>query len=436
MDLRPHLKKGIWALFDKGLTGIYGFAFIYSVMSKLPREEYGLYTIVFTFTSMALLFNKGFILYPMTKFEAEGETKPRLLGNTLIMSFIALSILGILIFLLAPLGDKVFNSDEVSKLLCYIPLLLASFCYRDFALSYLQAHRKVRALAVVDAIYFLGLAGSFVGFSLAGILDHAEVAIWLHMLFAALSSIISYFVIRKDLQIELKFDRAILSKIGKFGRFSLSMSIGEIIFYQLDLLLLGRFFNPVAVAMYQSAKLLFRLYTLLSQSLNLLIFPGTSKLHHQQRLEDIRSMYSKVIAYYWSLMLCLNIVLFVTADVIMGLVNYPESANILRIFLIFSFFEPLYTISMSVLYGMGKPNLAFKPLIYAVPIYIGLNLLLIPRFQGTGAAIAFNFNNLFLGISYLIILKKEIGVRISDIFRIIAHYPAMLKKISADIRRK
>lgn len=431
MDLRPHLKKGIWALFDKGLTGIYGFAFIYSVMSKLPREEYGVYSIIFAFTSMALLFNKGFILYPMTKYEAEGGSKPKLLGTTLIVSFVTLSIFALAIFLFAPLGNRIFNTEELTPLLRLVPLLIASFFFRDFTLSYLQAHRRIKALSIVDAIYFLGLAVTFVILSLTGVLKSAMTAAWLHIAFASLSSAACYLVVRKDIKIDFRFSREEFKRLGRFGRYSLSMGLGELIFYQVDLLLLGRFFDPVAVAMYQSAKLLFRFYSLLSQSLNLLIFPGTSKLHHQQRLDDIRSMYSKVIAYYWSLMLVLNIVLFAGAGMIMKIVSYPESANIFRIFLVFSFFEPLYTVSMSVLYGMGKPKLAFKPLIFAIPLYIGLNLLLIPSFHGYGAALAFNINNLFLGISYLYILKKEIGVRTADIFNHIREYPSLIRKIAA-----
>ena len=429
MDLRPHLKKGIWALFDKGLTGIYGFAFIYSVMSKLPREEYGIYTIIFTFTSMALLFNKGFILYPMTKFEAEGESKPKLLGTTLIVSFVTLSIFALAIFFFAPLGNRIFHSDQLSPLLRLMPLILASFYFRDFILSYLQAHRRIQALSIIDAVYFLGLAVTFVVLSLTGILKSAMTAVCVHIVFAGLSSAAGYLVVRKDLKIDLRFSCEEFSHIARFGRYSLSMGIGELIFYQVDLLLLGRFFNPVAVAIYQSAKLLFRFYSLLSQSLNLLIFPGTSKLHHQQRLDDIRSMYSKVIAYYWSLMLVLNIFLFAGAGVIMKIVSYPESANIFRIFLVFSFFEPLYTVSMSVLYGMGKPKLAFKPLILAIPLYLGLNLLLIPFFRGYGAALAFNVNNLFLGISYLLILKKEIGVSLAGIFNHFLEYPQLIRRL-------
>ena len=429
MNIKPHFKQGIWALFDKSLTGIYGFVFIFLVVAKLPKEQYGIYTIVFSVTSLALLFNKGLILYPMTKYEAEDSSKPLLLGNTFILSLATLISWGVLIYFMAPAAARLFHSTELTYLLRLVPVLLLSFFFRDFTLSYLLAHRQIKKLAVLDAIYFIGLAGGFAVMNFLGVLDTAMDALVLNIIFAGLSSIAAFFLVQGKIRMVLRLSKEECRKIFKFGRYSLSMGIGEIIFYQVDLLLLGRFFGPVEVAMYNSAKLSFRMFQLLSQSLSLIIYPGTSRMHFQKRIEDIRAMYAKVIAGYWSIILLLNIPLFIFADYLFELINYPESANILRIFLVFSFFEPLYTISMNVLYGMGKPAKAFKPLVAAIPVYIVLNLILIPHFKGLGAAFAFNFNNVLVGIFYLWTLKRVIGVRITDIFREMLSFPAQIVRV-------
>ncbi len=433
MDLRPHLKKGIWAITDKSLTGIYGFAFIFLVIAQLPSEEYGIFSITFAIASMALLFNKSFILYPMTKFEAEGESQPSLLGNTVIFSFGVLSIFGLLIFLFAPIAAAVFHSSSMEKLLKLIPLLLYCFYLRDFSLSYLVAHGKIKSLVLLDCIYFLGTSIGYASMNITGKLNTALDVIWIHIFFAAASSLVGYIVIKKSIKFKFKVKREELSRICRFGRFSFCMGIGETIFYQLDLLILGKFFGPAPVAIYNAAKNLYRIYPLFSQGLNLLVFPATSKLALQHRAEDIKSMFSKVVAYYWSIILPLNLILFLSADFIMGLINYPQSANIFRIFLIFAFFEPLYNISLNVLYGMGKPNLSFKPLLFAVPLYIALNLSLIPFMNGTGAAIAFNLNNVFIGLFYLKILKREIDMNPNDILSYFIRSPITAMKVLSQL---
>jgi|GEM_PF-1382311 len=429
MDLRRHLRQGAWAVIDKGMTGIYGFAFIFLVVAKLPKAEYGLYSIVFALASMALLFNKSFILFPMTKYEAEGESQPKLLGSAFIMSAAAMEIIGILVFLAAPGAGKIFHSAGLERLLRYMPILLTGFLLRDFALSYLLARRQVKTLALLDAVYFVGLALGFAGMNIMGVFDTAEDALQMHIFFAAVSSLCAVVMLWKNIKIDLRLSREEMRRIIGFGKFSLGMGVGEMIFYQVDLLLLGRFFEPLTVAKYNAARILFRFYSVFSQSLNLLMFPGASKLSSEGRKEDIRTLYAKVIAYYWSIMLGLNIILIAGGSIIMGLLNYPESANIFRLLLLFSFFEPLYTISMVVLYGMGKPYKAFKPLLLAAPVYVGLNLLLIPGLGGQGAAWAFGLNNAFLGTMFLRTLKGEIGIRLSDIFRQYRRYPQVLRTV-------
>lgn len=435
MDLRRHIGKGIWALVDKSFTGIYGFALVFFVVGKLDRGEYGLYVILFAITNLSLLFNKGFVLYPMTKYEAEEIPRPRLLGNAFLFSFASQLFFSAFWFLSAPILAKIFNAPELAGLAKLIPLVLMGFFFRDFSLSYLQAHRRVTILTMLDGIYYLGVAGSFVVLNYLGKLSGAADVVWVHIVFAWSSSFIALFPILKRIKFDFTFSLAELKKIFRFGRYSLSMGIGEIVFYQFDLLLLGIFYNPGTVAMYNAAKLLFRMYSLLSQSLNLLIYPGTSLLHSQTRLSDIKSLFEKVIGYYWSIMLVLNIILFAAADLVLEILyggKYPDSVLLLRIFLVFSFFEPLYNISMNVLYGIGKPEKAFKPLLAAAPVFIVSNVLLIPPLQGLGAVISFSLANIIMALAYLKILKKELNIAFLNILLNARKSPALLCNMASD----
>ncbi|NQS98371.1 MAG: oligosaccharide flippase family protein [candidate division Zixibacteria bacterium] len=435
MDLRRHIGKGIWALFDKSFTGIYGFALVFFVVGKLDRGEYGIYIIVFAITNLSLLFNKGFVLYPMTKYEAEEIPRPRLLGTAFLFSLASQLLFGVLWFFSAPILAVIFNAPELCSLVKLIPLALLGFFFRDFSLSYLQAHRRVAALTLLDGVYYLGMAVSFIALNYLGKLNGAIDVIWVHIIFAWSSSFIALFPVLRRIKFDFAFSLKELRTIFRFGRYSLSMGVGEIVFYQFDLLLLGIFYRPETVAMYNAAKLLFRLYSLLSQSLNLLIYPGTSLLHSQTRLSDIKTLFEKVIGYYWSVMLVLNIILFAAAGLVLDILysgKYPDSVLLLRIFLVFSFFEPLYNISMNVLYGMGKPEKAFKPLLIAVPVFLTLNILLIPSLKGLGAAISFNSANIIVALTYLKILNKELDITLLNILNNARKSPILIRNMVND----
>lgn len=437
MDLRQHVGKGIWALIDKSFTGIYGFAVLLLLIAKLPRQEYGIYLLVLAVVNLALLFNKGFILYPMTKFEAEGIPRPRLLGNVFLLSLISMAAFGLLAFLSAPLLAKIFHAPDLKELLKLTPLILMGYFFRDFSLCYLQAHRRVKMLALLDGVYFIGVAAGFGLLNALGVFHKAIMPIWTHMAFAYLSSLVALFPMLKSLKIELRLSIADLKKISRFGRYSLSMAVGEISFYQLDLMLLGYFINPVAVAMYNAAKQPFRLYALLTQSLNILIFPASSHLHARDRLEDIKILFEKVMAYYLSFMLVLNIVLFIGANVIFELIyggRYPDSVPIFRLFLVFAFIEPLYNISTGVLYGLAKPERAFKPLTIAVPMFIIINLVLIPFIEGMGAAIAFCAANLFMAVRLISILHQELNISLLNSWSYVKRYPKIIRSIFGSLK--
>jgi O-antigen/teichoic acid export membrane protein len=432
LDLRPHIGQGIWALIDKSMTGIYGFALLFLVIGRLPRNEYGLYTLVFAITNLGLLFNKAFILFPMTKFEAEGSVQPRLLGNTFIFSFLSMLFFGGIAYGLAPLLAEVFHAPELSFLLKLVPIALMGFFFRDFSLAFFQAHRRVKALVLLDAVYFLGVSGSFAVLNLTGNFKYAVQAVSAHIFFAFFSSLIALYPTLRLVKFDFRLSGFELKKIFNFGRFSLSMGIGEITFYQFDLMLIGKFFHPAMVALYNSAKMPFRLYSLLTQSLNLLILPGTSHLYALDRTQEVKSLYEKVIAYYWTLMLILNIALMILADELFFFIyggRYPDAVPMFRIFLLFTFFEPVYNISMNIFYGMGRPEKAFRPLLIAVPIFLLLCIILIPALAGYGAVLSFGVAIMIMAVFLFVSIQRHSGISLKGIIGQFINIPARLQLI-------
>ncbi|MBL7191105.1 oligosaccharide flippase family protein [bacterium] len=419
MDLRRHLVKGVWALVDKGFSGLYGFALLFLVVGQLPREEYGTYVLAFTVTNFALLFNKSFVLSPLTKYEAEGVPRPQMLGNVFLYSLTGQIILAALIFSLSSVLADLLNAPGLEQLLRLVPLVILGFFFRDYSIAYLQAHQRVKTMVMVDAVYFGLCSAIFAYFAATGTFDRAVQAVYGHIIASSISSLTAFFPVAKGMRINFKPSMKEFKRMVKFGRYSLSLGIGEITFYQLDLTLLAYFYSPLVVAQYNAAKLIYRLYTLLSQSLNLLMFPGASKLSSQKRLPDLKEVYEKVIAYYFLLIIPLNIALFILAEVFLNLLyggKYPDSVPILRIFLMLSFLEPLYSISLVVLYGLGRPDRVFRPMLWTVPVFILSNIILIPRLGAIGAAVSFGIANILIDSYFLKSLKEIMGVTLSGIF--------------------
>lgn len=390
------------------------------VNTHLSREvELGVYSLsIATFFAVSLI-GKSFALYPLIKFQSEGSDSP---GNWKagVVFWVGTQVAGaLLIWTLAPYTPRFFSAPGLDEGMRWASWIILAFIPRDLASALLQSRREVWRLFFLEGCYFLFAAFGIIYLAMTGILKNSDQVLGLNLAGAVLSTAAAPLLCYGRIPGWGKSTRETWSKMAKFGRDSLGIGVGDAVYTQLDYHILGIFMGASEVALYFAAKNFFRFYNAVTQAINLLIFPTSSNLFARGEIGKLKELVEKVLGGYFGFLFVLNILVIISADWIMQVVYrgiFPDAANILRIFALASFFEPLYLVGANVLYGIGKPRAILTAVWSSFLIFTILAVFLMPKLGALGAALALGGTLVSLALFISIHLRREIQVTPASIF--------------------
>jgi len=391
------------------------------VNTYLSREsELGVYSLAIATFFVVSLIGKSFALYPLIKFLAEGDSQPGTFKAG-VYYWVGTQIAGaFLIWILAPLTPGLFHAPGLDDGMRWASWIILAFIPRDLASALLQSRREVWRLFFLEACYFLFAAAGIVYFAVTGVLKNADQVLALNLAGAALSTAAAPVLCYGRIPGWGKAVKGAWSKMARYGRDSLGIGIGDTIYTQLDYHLLGLFMGASEVALYFAAKNFFRFYNAATQAINLLIFPTSSNLFARGEIGKLKELIEKVLSGYLGFLLLINVLILIGADLIMALVYrgiFPDAANILRIFALASFFEPLYMVSENVLYGIGKPRAILVAMWTSIILFVILAVILMPAFGAFGGALTILGTLASLAGITLYYLRRETRVTPVSILR-------------------
>lgn len=391
------------------------------VNTYLSREsELGVYSLAIATFFVVSLIGKSFALYPLIKFLAEGDSQPGTFKAG-VYYWVGTQIAGaLLIWILAPLTPGLFHAPGLDDSMRWASWIILAFIPRDLASALLQSRREVWRLFFLEACYFLFAAAGIVYFAATGVLKNADQVLALNLAGAALSTAAAPVLCYGRIPGWGRAVKGAWSKMARYGRDSLGIGIGDTIYTQLDYHLLGLFMGASEVALYFAAKNFFRFYNAATQAINLLIFPTSSNLFARGEIGKLKELIEKVLAGYLGFLLLINVLILIGADWIMALVYrgiFPDAANILRIFALASFFEPLYMVSENVLYGIGKPRAILVAMWTSIILFVILAVILMPAFGAFGGALTILGTLASLAGITLYYLRRETRVTPVSILR-------------------
>ena len=391
------------------------------VNTYLSREsELGVYSLAIATFFVVSLIGKSFALYPLIKFLAEGDSQPGTFKAG-VYYWVGTQIAGaLLIWILAPLTPGLFHAPGLDDGMRWASWIILAFIPRDLASALLQSRREVWRLFFLEACYFLFAAAGIVYFAVTGVLKNADQVLALNLAGAALSTAAAPVLCYGRIPGWGKAVKGAWSKMARYGRDSLGIGIGDTIYTQLDYHLLGLFMGASEVALYFAAKNFFRFYNAATQAINLLIFPTSSNLFARGEIGKLKELIEKVLSGYLGFLLLINVLILIGADLIMALVYrgiFPDAANILRIFALASFFEPLYMVSENVLYGIGKPRAILVAMWTSIILFVILAVILMPAFGAFGGALTILGTLASLAGITLYYLRRETRVTPVSILR-------------------
>ncbi len=199
-----------------------------------------------------------------------------------------------------------------------------------------------------------------------------------------------------------------------------------------DTIALGYFKGLTAVGVYNAALPIAMFVPILLNGMAYIYLPVVSKLHAQNRLDEIRRMYTITTKWVFSLTYPLFLVLVLFPKPVLGFLfgaGYVAGTSALQILVIGFFIHTFLGLNASTLLSLGETKYLMRTSIVAALVNITLNVVLVPRMGMTGAAIATSLSLVLLNI--LISSKCYFGYRIHPFTRkylspILVSIPAIL----------
>ena len=423
MNLSDHLDKGIWTVADKTLLLLYGFGVIVLVINVLPPTEWGAFSLFQSIFLILCVLADSIFLQPMVKFAAEHEAEvPQVLAGGFNLYTITMLVTG---FLLAAFGQSIaaiFTSPELGKMLVLLPYFLILSIFRNVGIRYLQIDLQINAIFWVDLALFGSVLILTVLASALGLFHTAMDFLYLNIIGAALSSVVAFFFCSQaflSMPI-LRVPRDEYGRMLSFAKFQAGTSALLTLQQWSDVLIVGVFYNPSEVAVYNAAKTIYRFLDAVREGATLLVVPMTSKLYTQHDFKGLSTLIEKLLFGAFALLIPISFVLAVGAPLLFQVLyrgQYNAGAVVFQIMILSGFTLPLSLIGTNALIGMGKAKDLFLATLGAVVVFFITSYIFVPQMASKGEALAVFISFTLLAFLQFFAMRKELGLSAKGIWR-------------------
>lgn len=387
------IKKATQGVTNRALNLIYGFGYLILVVRGLPQHEYGLLALCMSLVAIIDVLRLNWItttslkFLPATKDKNEYDT----IFTALVFLFsIITGIVSILFFTLSDHIAMLFRLKELSILFKLIPLYYICNFLKLITEWILISTQQLKKLVILNFFYTgLNLILLLV-LTIIGKLNSAKDVLLVLSLGGFSTSVFALFFSFKQLLTLTKVNWNVIKHIAQFGKPALGDNIFGMILERQDVILLGIYTSPIAVAVYNAGKRLADAYEIFLQGAWLVVYPSASK--QTANITMLKNIYRTVLTHLFVVLIPLITITTVFAYPIIVTIfgdNYVKASIIFQLASVNVLFRVFLVFGGSILIGgLDKINLDLYTMFFLVIINAILNLLLIPRFSIIGAAIA------------------------------------------------
>jgi O-antigen/teichoic acid export membrane protein len=396
-----------------------GVAFFAKALAarELAQAEFGSVaaglTVLATMSTLTLLgLNKGVVRY-LPRFESS-DARRGVVFSALQVSLPVSILCALGVYLFADtVADVVFNDAGTASILQIFALAIPFSVLTKIALGVVQGEQLSLPKVYIENITIpISRFAFIVGFVLLG-LGAVGVAwgyVLPHML-AALFGLI-YLYRRTDLFRSLRY----VPRRREMLFFSAPLIVTGVmarVLSDIDVYLIGYFIGIDSVATYNVIYPIAELIKLILISFGYLIVPMISELHAEGSADHLGRIY--LVATKWivfgTLPLFLGVFLFPELSITLAFGSkYADGALALQVLAVGSLTHAIMGPNSNALIALGKTNRIMYYNIVAAMLNIIMNLLLIPRYGITGAAVATFMSYMLVNLLYSGDLYRTYGV--------------------------
>ncbi|MCD6384628.1 flippase [Candidatus Sumerlaeota bacterium] len=378
------------------------------IINYLGRERYGIYAIVLNFSMIwMVMIDFGWVDMMVREVSRHREQTTRYF-STYIVAQLGLSFFSIALFLVVILFSGYEISIRYYLLIIAIGLFLFGFT-RPFH-SILIAHESLHRIAILS---FLGsLIGSMV--LLGGVITQQPLVyfIWVFNVFIILQCVF-YFLFARSKLTPWQFapDLSLIKPIALMSLPFTAVLVLNILFRQLDIILLSKLKTTVECGIYASASKFVYPLLMFSEAVHWSVYPILSREETENRVGFQRAL-TKSGKYLVAISLYLAVLIFLLAPDIITTLLKPEYYPAIKVLRVLVWFLPLVFLSRLLFYALVSLNrMLFLVSVYAICLllFVILNIVLVPVYSFMGTAIAVvSVNALLLAVLWGVSVQKKI----------------------------
>ena len=424
-------------------SGLFGYWIRILFARNLTVSEYGLfyavYAFIFFFAPFRDLGLSESTVYYINKYLAKNDLRrvkgiivigvlPQLILG-LVIAFILFILRNFLVihFFKTPLAFPIYNILLLlfSFQTLYPSLTYLFLAYQDILWWKFGDTLKNVFILLFSYIFFLSFTNKIIVPPLANLLG-------------ILSAIIFLFVVSLFKYRDVLFSKMILSKSMTKDMFNYALPImfstaGGIVLQYSDVILLTFLKGSTLVGLYNIALPCVSILLIIFSPLFTYLFPKISKLYHSNKKSEIEHVLSFVYNYLMIPMLPLVFLFFSYPKLIIAVLfgsRYIPAYNILRVFSLSFVFMSLRNLNFSVIAGIGKAKERSAILYIGAGFNVVLDLILIPLFGATGAAISTGLG--FVLMTYLTfkLIVKFYRIKIDYVYQLKVLFSSIIFLIS------
>jgi O-antigen/teichoic acid export membrane protein len=401
-------KNALFNLLGQAVPLIVAFFCIPPLMHRLGVERFGILTLTWMVIGYFTLFDLG-LSRATTKFLAEALGKgivdklPDIVWTSFLLHLLLGTGAGLLLAALTPLlvgtlfkipPTMISEATGIFLILALsLPIILMSTVLRGV----IEAAQRFDLINIVQTpagalMFLLPLVGLYLGLGLTGIA--------ILLVAARLATLIIYFTLCRSVFPQLRnrflFDPLLVRPLFSFGGWmTLSNIVGPLLLY-LDRFVIGTVVSLAAITYYAAPfEVVIRLMVF-PASMIMVLFPAFSAFGTTSR-ETVVRLYIRSMKYLFLLMgpVVLFMILFAHEILLLWLgPDFAQKSTLVFQVLAAGMLLTPVQVSVSLIHGLGRPDITAKFYLLELFLYIPLIWLLVSRMGIVGAALAWTLRAL------------------------------------------
>jgi len=389
-----HLDKGLWAAGSQILQLAYGIAAIFLIVKALPREEFGSYILSQGIVRIIVMVGGALVYRHMVRELSVEGWDPIIPINAFALSFLFNLIAVAPFIVFGKQISELLNTPLLATLLpIAIPIQLTGQFFKNFAHRLIISSRNPKRLFILNSFYFIILSIGLVYLNLREEGINAVQIIYLSAIAgffsAAVGWILSWEILRRSKAV-LSFSRQ--KKTLSYGKYVVGSASANTVANNIDSYIIAYILGPIQVAMYNSAKVIFKFYQIISQMMDITVFPYGSKLAQEGRMEDLKALYEKMLCFIYLILFPLNVAAILLAKPLFEFVysgRYEGAYLIMQLLIVGATISPTVSLNAFLFFSLEKPRTVFFGRIINLILVAVTGFILTSKMGPEGMALAF-----------------------------------------------